>query len=179
MIGALIPGLAYFTQWTPPLLKEASLFTAALAAAVVIITYFYKPRNRRSKKLLPTSIKLAMKIFLVTFVCLILYITCFRLCTVEDPRGESRYQIGFGKFDWSLTDEGRQWKKNNPTQSTKDWLLSAAAFKDDGPELFWQPWSIILAGVLMIVLFMLTFLSWTFAWALLAKQKQLATEKEV
>lgn len=173
-IGVLIPGIYYFFKLSPPLLEESNLIISALALATIVIIYFYNPKGVKAKRHLPLLVKKAVKMLIFSLGAFLVYLILFQVCTVEDPRAEKRFQIGFGKLEWSLTEEGRLWKANNPTQTVQQWLLSAAAFRPDGPELFWKPWSIYVSGVLMIVIYMLTVLCWTSGWALLAKQKSIS-----
>lgn len=176
-IGVLIPGYYYFTSYAPPLLNESSLLTAALAFATVIITYHYEPPQRYSRNnKLPPLVKLAKNVLIVSVVLLIVYLVLLRICTTVDRRDNKRYQIGFYKYEWSLTDEGVDVKTLHPNETPQDWMMDDALFRPGGPNVIWKSETIILSGIIMIVIFMCTFVLWTFGWALLAKQKTIGEE---
>ena len=106
----------------------------------------------------------------VSVVLLILYLVLIDLCTVQIPGTSKRIQIGFDRFDWSLTDYGRRLKGEDPSALPQDWL-SEESFKKDVAKRFWPIWSIYLSGILMIIVFISAFVLWAFGWSLIAKQK--------
>jgi hypothetical protein len=172
-IGALVPGLTYFTKYAPPF-GEIALLTAAFAAATVFITYYYSPPNSdQPTASLPPLIRRAVKILLLSFVLLVSYLIIVDLCSVQIPGTNSRVQIGFSQFDWTLTDYGKGLKRQDPTAQPSQWL-DEEAFKAGAAKLFWKPWSIYAAGVLLILVFTTAFILWTFAWSLIAKQNALS-----
>ncbi|MDT4965913.1 MAG: hypothetical protein QOJ64_650 [Acidobacteriota bacterium] len=170
-VGVLVPLLSYFLTYSPPLLEESSLLTAGIAIAVIVITYYYKPPRNAGSGRLPPLVRLATKVLITSCALLILYIVLLQLCTVRDPPGRYRYQIGFSNYEWTLTDYGRGLMKENPEFTVRDLMNFDALYYERGPELTWKPWTIYFSGVLMIATFLLSFVLWTFGWALLAKQK--------
>jgi hypothetical protein len=169
-VSILVPGGAYFTKYAPPF-GELALLTASFATATVFITYYYTPSQPiKSKQELPPLIKIAIKVLIISVVLLILYLVLIDLCTVQIPGTSKRIQIGFDKFDWSLTEYGKKVKAQDPTASPQDWL-SEESFKTGVAKLFWQTWSIFLSGISMIVIFISAFVLWSFGWSLIAKQK--------
>lgn len=169
-VGVLVPGFAYFTKYAPPF-GEITLLTAAFAAATVFITYYYTPQKSiESTQKLPPLIKMALKALVISVALLIVYPILIDLCTVEIPGTNKRIQIGFDKFDWSLTEYGKKIKAQDPTAIPQEWL-SDESFRSGVAKLFWQTWSIYLSGVLTIVVFIFAFILWTFGWSLIAKQK--------
>jgi hypothetical protein len=171
-IGVLLPGLSYFTSYPPPLLDETAILTSALAALTVIITYYYNPQGPSdSGHGLPPLVKLARKALLFSLILLVLYLLLLPLCTVVAPGTRNRFQIGFGKASWSLTDEGKRVKAQHPNETVQDWMEDDALFRPGGPDVIWKTWTISLFGVVMIVTFILAFILWTFVWSLLAKQR--------
>lgn len=173
-IGILVPAFSYFTTFPPPFLYGSSVLTAAFAVATVIITYYYSPRARTGQRLPPLA-SLAMKVLIISVVLLILYLVLLRLCTVVTPENTARFQIGFDKFEWSLTDEGKKVKAKNPNATTQDWMLDDALFRSGGADVLWESWTIYLSGILIVIIFIFTFVLWTFGWALLAKQKAISS----
>src|SRR2546423_10016326 len=107
------------------------MLTLAFAGATVIITYYFSPRGidvggvrgvggqpehpegaapDGARRRLPPLVGLALKVLIISVVLLILYLVLLRLCTVATPGNTARFQIGFDKFEWSLTDEGKKVK---------------------------------------------------------------------
>jgi hypothetical protein len=175
-VGVLVPAFSFFTMHDPPFMEESGLLTAAIAAATIFIVYYQGRKTNEAHDGMPQLVKLARNVLIVSLVLLIIYLVLLRLCTVTDPRGESRFQIGFGRIDWSLTDDGRNWKAENPTATVEDWMSAARAFRPGGPELIWKPWTIYVSGVLMIITYILTFVLWTSGWSMIARQR--AIDKE-
>jgi hypothetical protein len=174
-VGTLIPAIAYFTRYSPPFLEESSLLTAAVAAATVVFAYYYEPKKRTSGRNALSFVKLARRLLIVAFILFIAYLVFLRICTTLDPReGKQRFQIGFARYQWSLSEEGRKLKAAHPNVSIRDFMLFGRAYSDERIEVIWKPWTVYLAGVLTIVIFMFTFVLWNFGWALIAKQKALS-----
>lgn len=172
-IGILVPAFSYFTTYPPPFLYGSSILVTAFAGATVIITYYFSPRTRVGGRL-PPLVSLAKKMLIISVVLLVLYLVFLRLSTVVSPGNTARFQIGFDKFEWSLTDEGKKVKAENPNATTQDWMLDDALFRPGGADVLWQSWTIYLSGILMVLIFIFTFVLWTFGWALLAKQKAIS-----
>jgi hypothetical protein len=171
-IGTLIPAYAYFTQYAPPLLGASGLLTAALAAVTVLCAYYYKPSRETVENGVPPIIELARNLLILSVALLIVYLILFRVCTVLEPRnGDFRWQIGFDRSDWSLTESGKSLKQAHPNISMRDFLLWGRVYEEGRIEIYWKTWTIYLAGTLMIIIFMVTFTLWNFGWSLLAKHK--------
>jgi hypothetical protein len=175
-VGVTIPAFSFFTLYAPPFFAAASLFTAAISTAVVILTYYYEPRvispDTKGEKL----VRLARNALICAVALLVVYMIMLRVCTVVDPPEQpvARYQIGFWNFDWSLNGDGRYLKERHPNSSTPWELMDyAAAFSGDGPAKIWKFWTILVSGVLMILVYLFTFVLWVFGWSLLAKRKAL------
>lgn len=169
-VGTLIPAIAYFTNYSPPLLAESSLLTSAISAATVIFAYYYSPPKKAYRKSLPYIIRLSRSLLVVSFTLLVIYLLLLRTFTVLEPREEKiRFQIGFARYDWGLTEEGRKLKNAHPNSSMQEFMLYGRAYSNDRIEIFWKTWSVYLAGTLLILVFLLTFVLWTFGWALIAK----------
>jgi hypothetical protein len=170
-IGVLVPGFVYFTKYAPPYFPGITLLTTAFATATVVITYYYSPSLAKSStRTLPPILKSAIKAFVASILLLFVYTILLDLCTVVVPGTTQRMQIGFGRFDWSLTAYGQQVKTTKPLAPPQQWLWDES-FETDAPKLIWASWTIHLAGILMTLVFMFAFVLWTFAWSLIAKQK--------
>jgi hypothetical protein len=171
-VGVLLPGFVYFTKYPPPLFPGFTLLTTAFATATIGITYYYSLPSQTSSpsQRLPPILRMALKAFIASIVLLILYLILLDLCTVLIPGTTQRIQIGFDKFDWSLTAYGKQVKASKPFATPQQWLWDES-YATDAPKLLWTSWTIYLSGILMIVDFMFAFVLWTFGWSLIAKQK--------
>jgi hypothetical protein len=175
-VGVLLPGFIYFTKYPPPFFPGITLLTAAFATATIVITYHYVPSKiNRSSRGLPPILRMALKAFIASIFFLILYLILLDLCTVLVPGTTQRMQIGFDKFDWSLTTYGKQVKSSKPFATPQQWLWDES-YATDAPKLLWTPWAIYLSGILMMVVFMFAFVLWTFGWSLVAKQKAIGAE---
>jgi hypothetical protein len=105
-------------------------------------------------------------------VLLVAYVLLLHYTTVQIPSGPgSRLQVGFGLQAWTLTEAGLSWIQSNPTITTVQMIKSEAAFSQDRLASLWKEWSIITAGLILIVVFLLAFLTWTAGFALLARQR--------
>lgn len=178
-VGVILPASAYFFALFPPFLDSlAPLLASGIAAATLIsINYYHAPRTLRGSRGFPPLVKRALWAFCTALLMLFLYLILLRLCTVVSPpiQGkEVRFQIGFGKWEPSLTEEGREVKRTSPNSTIQEWMLDDGLFKPGGPEVIWKAWMIYLAGTLTLITFVLTFVLWTLMWALLAKQKALS-----
>ena len=170
-IGVLIPAFSIFTNYSPSFFKGASLLTAAIAAIIIIVGFYYEPSPKKKNTRLPHLVRLSLKIFVIFLALLIVYFVLFDLCTVETPDGAERFQIGFGKYDWGLTNKGLEVKAKFPDNPPQYWLMYGAWFRSGGPNVLWKTWTIYLSGIMITLVFVLTFVLWTFGWTLLSKQK--------
>lgn len=174
-IGVAIPAFSFFTLFAPPLFEASSLFTAAIATAVVILTYYYEPRAKPPDTESSKLVRLARNALIGAVVLLVVYVIMIRVCTVADPpnKPEARYAIGVWTFDWSLTGDGTYLKQKYPNVTPWELMDYGVAFSPDGPAKIWKFWTILAAGVSMIIVFLFTFVLWVFGWSLLAKRKSL------
>jgi len=174
-IGFVSPVIIdFFPVYAPPFLPLSLIYVVieGIVVAAVIVVYFYNPKQTTSTGRIPPLVKLTVKLFFIAVVLWIAYIMWLRVCTTLDPRdGKQRFQIGFDRYDWSLTEKGRMLKVAYPNVSLCEFMLSGCAYSDDKIEVIWKPWTIRLGGVLTILIFMLAFILWSFACALLARQK--------
>lgn len=166
--GVLIPAVAVFTDLFPPLVPSLVVFVSALAAATLITVFQNRPaQSVRARRFglhtyRPSHAFIAAAILILAYAGMIVFFTV--------PEAGERFQIGFYKMDWSLTDEGFSVKTAHPEQSPKQWMMNDGLFSDDGPERLWEQWSRYLTFAMMFVVFTTAVLLWTAGWALLAKE---------
>lgn len=150
--GFLVPGFFYFVNIAPPLLpKGISLLSASAAFVLVVRPY--------------QSVKSATSLIFLSIGLLIIYLILLHFCTVVDPQGKYRWQIGFGRCEWGLTKEALEYKQEYPTTIAKDWMLDFKAYRHGGPEVIWVPWTIYFSGGLMLLVYWVSFILWTMGWA--------------
>src|SRR5688572_27856051 len=97
-LGSVVPGFTFFIDYAPPLFKEISLVTSALAVMTFIIV------SRSESK--PTVRRITTEIS-ISFFLLIVYLTLFKYTTIETA-DLSRHQIGFHTFSFSLTQPAKE-----------------------------------------------------------------------
>lgn len=161
-VGGLLPGIAFFNAYAPPMFEAVSLLTGGVAIAVVLfILKVHKPKKESAKK----------SIFLILLGLLLIVFYGFgrSYLTIGPPAGwpPDRIQVGFYLANWSLTDKAQKYLINHPTTTIEDLMLGFAAY--DHPEKVWKVWSIIAAGFLLIMVFTGGFLLWAFGFGLLAR----------
>jgi heme/copper-type cytochrome/quinol oxidase subunit 2 len=175
IIGISVPALSFFTLYAPPFFAAASVITSGIATAVVVFTFYYDPTvtapDTEKKKL----IRLALIAIGCAVVLIVVYMMMLKVCTVVDPpeKPETRYQIGFWNFEWSLTDDGKYLKQRHSNATPWELMDYGVAFDPDAPAKIWKFWTILVSGVSMIVVFLFAFVLWVFGWSLLAKRKAL------
>jgi hypothetical protein len=174
-IGVSVPALSFFTLYAPPLFAGSSILTAAIAAAVIALTYYYTPRLTPPETEAQKLVNLALAVLACAVILLVVYIVMVKVCTVADPpeKAETRYQIGFWNFDWSLTEDGKFLKHTHNNATPWELMNYGAVFTPDGPAVIWKFWSIMVTGICMIVVFLFAFVLWVFGWSLLAKRRAL------
>jgi hypothetical protein len=170
--GAFVPGYTFFTTYSPPFFPGISILTGVLSAAMIYITSTYNPPTETRARSFEKLIRFSMLFLITAFILLSIYVILLRFCTVLEPQSyEQRFQVGFYKFDFSLTEVGLNLKHKTPSAPIEDWILSEGAFRPGGPEIIWRPWSITIAGLLLVFIYMLGFVLWTVGFSLLAKHK--------
>jgi hypothetical protein len=175
--GIGVPAYNFFSSFPPPLFPAISLLTAAISGAILFIVSTWKPPANGGKRTVPWVVKRGATLIVISIPLLIAYILLFQFTTIKlrPPFSQTeRIQIGFGKAEWSLTEAGRKWTRDQPTITVYQMVENEAAFEQRRVEKLWQTWSIYCAGLTLIVLFFLGFLSWTAGFALLANHKRRA-----
>lgn len=168
--GAIVPGYAFFTTYPPPIFPGITILTSVLSVAVMYITFALSSQTASCQGRPAHLVRWAALLLLMAFVCLTAYVLLLRYCTVLEPQEYlQRFQVGFWKFDWCLTDAGLNLKRNIPLAPLEDWMLSESAFRQGGPEIIWQAWSIVTAGFALILTYIVGFVLWTIGFSLLAR----------
>jgi hypothetical protein len=161
----LMPGASFFTNFKPPLFSALPLLASGVAAAVLANAYF--------GLLADTPLVRARRFIIAALVCAGLYGLIFDFTTVGVPeeRGESvtKYQIGFGMSDFSLTAEAKSKRDMLDLRTSQDLMLAMGGFSEGGRQKIWKEWSIAMAGALLMLLFLAAFLLWAHGIGLLAR----------
>jgi hypothetical protein len=170
-VGALVPAAATFlTELAPPTSVVWGPIASALAVAALLVTYHYTPRTKRRKSGFPPLVHRALGVLLFSVILIFVYVSLLDLLTVQSGSGR-RYQIGFFKSSIGLTEEGRAVKAAHGDRSPWQWMMNDALFDQGGPHVLWEWWAISLSALVLILVFLLAFVSWTHGWGLLAKHQ--------
>lgn len=175
-VGAIVPAVLGFQKLAPPFLSPVIWLVPALATAIIFGVYYFRFRDAVRDERMPPLVKNGLRALGGSIVLLVTYLILVRFTTTIDPLGEERYQIGFGKARWGLTEFAQAHK--NPTNSVREWMLQGAYYREDGPEVLWTTTAILSAGVLLTLVFMATFIGWSMGWAMLAKHHASVTHLE-
>ena len=176
--GVGVPAFTFFSSFPPPLFPSVSLIIAALSSAILLIALAWNPKADGPDQTLPRIVKHGKRFIFLSIPFLIAYILLLQFTTLPMPTEPStRLQVGFGKFDWSLTEAGRAWKRSNPSLTVTQMVKNEAAFTQDRVAILWQTWSVYLAGFLLIALYFSGFITWASGFALLAKQRSISQKR--
>jgi hypothetical protein len=164
-LGSLLPGLTYFLHAAPPLFALSALLSGGLALAIFVRVFVTGPdRVAAAKK--------GFHYVLVAVFMGTAYGMLLPLLTVTPPThstfARERFQIGFRTFDFSLTPEARNKKQQFDLKTPEDLMLAFGGYEPGATTLIWRPWTIQTAGLILIVIFLTTFLLWAYGLALLA-----------
>lgn len=166
-ISTLLPGLTYFSQYAPPMFTASALLSSGLGLAVFIRVF--ATDRKASTWVQRGSRSVVAAVFLAS-----IYGLLFSLLTVSSPVDipppqRERYQIGFWTLDFSLTDEAKIKKKEYSLATPEELMLAFGGYEPGGTSQIWHTWTILSAGILLIALFILTFMLWAYGMALLAQ----------
>jgi hypothetical protein len=156
-IGA--PILATVTGVTPPLLGgRASVLGPIVAAAI----YLAHERKVSAQQLL----RRAFRTLAWTLMLLVVYFAALEQWTVSDPRSGSRFSIGFGMADWSLTEHGRALIEREKVSTPVELMMADAAFAEGAPQRLWKNWAIVLTSAVLALTFLSSLVLWAagFGW---------------
>lgn len=175
---ALIPGGVYFTSYPPPIFPGISILVSAAALVIVYIACSSENRKQSREQYLRKIRNRAIITSISAFALLMIYVIILRHCTVFEPQEYStRFQIGFGKCSWGLTEVGLRLLRDYPSATVETWMEIEAAFRPGGPEIIWKPITILAAGIASLILYAGAFVLWTIGFSLLAKHRDLKKKR--
>lgn len=162
LLSTFIPGLSFFSSYVPVFFPAISIITSALALVVFV---FSSTKDRPTRWQSKTY-------FIISCLLILTYIALIQFTTVEfnENNGDkNRYQIGFYKYSFSLTEEGDEGFRQNPDYSIKEILRRKSGQMDERIDLIWKKEYVVGAGLLSIIVFTLASLSWVTGFVLLAR----------
>lgn len=168
-LGSLLPGFAFFLDLSPPLLPEAKLLPA-IAAAAVAIAFVWPRKRRESGEHYKQELLRASATVLASLLVVVIYIASYRLTTVSPPVPPPTITCQTGLSLNHLTESARRFIERHPALANpQDLMLAYAAFAGCRTDLIWKRWSISVAGVTLIMLFLTASILWAFGFAWLAR----------
>lgn len=162
--STLIPGLAFFFKYSPPLIGGLAVLSIPLSAA--FIWFGFKSKRRVVNSSGSTTYILAgFALSIVYWVCL--DYTSIHISTAEH---DIRYQIGFNLAEWSLEpDAVDNIKSGRCPDDSKENLLLCYSASSENVYLIWRRWTVYTFGVINVLVFMAASLSWSYGWGRLIK----------
>lgn len=151
--------------------------TCVIGGAFAYWTYRRKQPTRK-------ALTWAVICLIAALLILIVYTVLLRVCTVYpdkiDPKlGYGRVQIGFGMAPWSLIDGTqndyvrilREKGILNPTPSDLlEWNAKWSDYRSlEWVRTVWRPWSVYLAGCVLVVTFLVSYVLWIFGWVVVVR----------
>lgn len=168
-LGSLLPGFAFFLDFSPPLLPEVKLLTA-LAAAAVAIAFVWPQKRLEDGKRYKRELSRAASLILVSLLFVLFYIASYRFTTVSPPVPPPTITCQAGLGLAYLTENAKQFIELHPALANpQDLMLAYAAFAGCRTDLIWERWSILVAGVTVVMLFLTASILWAFGFAWLAR----------
>lgn len=164
-IGTIVPGVSFFVEEAPPLFNATGLLTSGVAVAVLIWGFNQRLERSRIPRRAVVSVVGAL-------VLIVSYRVCLAYLTVLPPRQGNREQIGFFMSNWSLTKSASEFirRTEGDIRTPQELMLAYGGFGDRQIVwTIWEPWTIVSAGSILILLFVLSFLLWSYAFAILAQ----------
>lgn len=151
--------------------------TVASVCAVLLVVVFARPHRGRARGERIARLRSAVLWLVAALVLLASYNLLLDDLTVLEPQAhKTRFQIGFARAEWSLTDVGHRMAREHPLWTPTQLMLGAGAFQSDtGAMLVWRPWSVRAAGLLLAAVYFVLFVSWIMAVALAAREISPAT----
>ena len=174
LVGTCLPGSTFFTKHAPPFFTPIALVTSGFAAVVFLWGYVRAPAD---KNRIPGRAVIAM---LLAILLLVAYGILLNFVTVL-PRGgrvADRQQIGLYLAPWSLTERASDFIEDMQQQSPppvevktpNDLMEAFGVWGGRNPvHAVWKLHTIIEAGCLLIGLFLVAFVLWSYACGITAK----------
>lgn len=177
----IAPILPFFNDSPPPFLPETTNFIGCILC-IVSTSYKLRRKNKLTNSIQKKSILQPIIFLTLALLFFIAYRIELNYCTVIEPQNNKEaFQIGFGKLDISLTNEGKKLNLSRPSDTPQEWMLAHAAFRPGGPAIIWESWSINLAGSILVITYTATFLmiTWGLCDAFLLVENKYSTKKGV
>ena len=168
LLAYTMPGVIGFLVYRPPM----SFLPPVLASTLGIVGLLWpgsRPRLAASREAKHTSSRIR-KVGVASLLSFLLFWAAVDQWTIMDPTTPwERFQLGFGKARWSLTDSvGRSYLEHDPDGAVGEWMMAEGAYERGGPARIWHGWSITLAGLLISSVYLLGSASWMVLLSLLA-----------
>lgn len=160
-----VPGIAYFYALVPPYFAAFHLLATGGTLAIFLYSHLRSSETR-------TLIRSGVKWVGVSIVLAIIFTPLLRAWTVPPPEGwpqSGKFQIGFGMSKFSLTDKAIQKAKEFEIDNPSDLMLAFGAFDDAKIPRVWKHWTIVAAGMTLVVVFIASYVCWVLGIAYLAK----------
>lgn len=166
--GALsggLPGAAYFTHNAPPLFALTGVVSGGVGVGIFVYVFLARPDLRGAAK---GAVRVLISAVLLGAVYGVL-LTLLSVTTPTDSGSDgARFQIGFRTADLSLTPDARTKRDQLDLRTPEDLMLAYGGYEPGTSYRIWKTWTIVAAGMLLIVLFVVTFVLWAYGLALLA-----------
>ena len=163
-LGSQLPGVSFFVGFTPPSFRVIALLTGGGTIAV-FVRVFNQPRN------LKRHVTSGVWSIAVAVVLAAIYAVLFQFLTVGTPPargGHQRFQTGFGMYTFSLTDNARRVARQYHLETKEDLMLALGGYEKSTSQI-WKPWSIVIAGIILWVAFIASYVLWTSGLAHIAR----------
>ena len=167
-VAVIVPAFAYFSELAPPLMPASVTLVSALAAAALVAVYQYKPGPQARRSRMSRGTIQGLQALGIATVLLVVYVGFLSFFTVSE--GGERFQIGFYRATWSLTQEGVRVKTLHAHDTPWQWMMNDGLFTEDGPEKLWEQWTRYLTFLLMFIDFAGILFFWSAGWGLLARE---------
>ena len=167
-VGAVVsqlPGITYFYALIPPYFGAFHLLATGGTLAIFLYAYLRASGTR-------TLVRGGITWVGLSIVLAIIFTPLLSAWTVPPPDGwpqNGKFQIGFGMSKFSLTDPAIQKAKEFKIDNPSDLMLAFGAFDDAKLSRVWKQWTIVVAGMTLVVVFVASYVCWVLGIAYLAK----------
>lgn len=147
--GSVVVAVALFIFDPPPLFPSPWFGLAAAFLAYVI-----------GDRLRISRLRAMAIIVLASLLASLYYAVALPFLTVNAPEGAKRVQIGFYTLDWSLTKTGRDQIEESAAPMTEQMKSACGLFEGYGAERCWKPWTVKVAGSIVVAVAYLALVLW-------------------
>jgi hypothetical protein len=163
-LGSQLPGISFFIGLTPPNFRVITLLISGGTIAV-FVRVFNQPRDKQR------HVKCGVWSIVIAVFVAAIYVGLFQFLTVGTPAGrggDQRFQIGFGMYSFSLTDNAQRVAQQNHLETKEDLMLALGGY-EQGTFQIWKPWSIVIAAIILWVVFVASYVFWASGLAHIAR----------